>query len=239
MNCVDYSEVTRSVRVKCWLVAKPFVCLLVWIDTHVSRCFRLSPSGVSARDRRSGVLNTDPAFLKRSCALSLHNAEAHTAESILYKWGLKIEKFLACSQSLPARRRGCVMLGIVGHDIGRGTPNGSSGCSIPALVSWFYTTFLNNSGRGESLVTTTCRKGVVGVKQGHVKYFFTSKSNFCVSQISLSTYDWQSWGKFWHTQYWGYCQIVNSGVCLTWWVFCCQILLCILPVIFALSSFLP
>ena len=31
----------------------------------------------------------------------------------------------------------------------------------------FSTTFLNNCGRGESFVTTTCTKTVVGVKQGH------------------------------------------------------------------------
>ena len=39
---------------------------------------------------------------------------------------------------------------------GRGAPNMLSGCSVSFLLSQFYTTFLKNCGRGESVRNTTC-----------------------------------------------------------------------------------
>ena len=50
----------------------------------------------------------------------------------------------------------------------------------------FYTTFLHNCGRGESLKTTTCPKTVVGVSKGmmSVKCLRSNKASFCVSGIS-------------------------------------------------------
>ena len=41
-----------------------------------------------------------------------------------------------------------------------------SGCSVPTIQSLFSTTFLKNSGGGESLSTTTCLKAVFGVSKG-------------------------------------------------------------------------
>ena len=50
--------------------------------------------------------------------------------------------------------------------LGTGTPNGLSGCSVPALMSWFYT-FLKNCGIGEQLKTATRVECLVRGKQGH------------------------------------------------------------------------
>ena len=49
----------------------------------------------------------------------------------------------------------------------------------------FFTTFLTNCGRGESLVTTTCLKTVAGVNKGllPVKYINSNKATF-FSRIS-------------------------------------------------------
>ena len=46
----------------------------------------------------------------------------------------------------------------------KGSPNGFSGCSVPAVPG----TFLTNCGRGENLGTTTCLNNMVGGKQGLV-----------------------------------------------------------------------
>ena len=56
---------------------------------------------------------------------------------------------------------------------------------LPSCAS-SSTTFLNNCGEGECLVTTTCVKTVVGVSKGmlSVKYFCSNKAYFCVSGFS-------------------------------------------------------
>ena len=53
---------------------------------------------------------------------------------------------------------------------------------LPSRAS-FSTTFLKNCGRGESLVTTTCHKTVVGGRQGHApcRILLLHKACFCVS----------------------------------------------------------
>ena len=63
---------------------------------------------------------------------------------------------------------------------GWGTPNGLSGCSIPALLSWFFTTFLINCFNAENLMITTCLKTVVGVNKGMlpVIHFCSNKASF-------------------------------------------------------------
>ena len=52
--------------------------------------------------------------------------------------------------------------------------------SEQAFMNLFYTTFLKNRGRGESLGTTTCLETVVGVSKGIliIKYFQCNKLNF-------------------------------------------------------------
>ena len=51
--------------------------------------------------------------------------------------------------------------------LGREAFNWLSECSVPAILKYFPTTFLNNCGRGESLVTTTCHVTVAWCEQGH------------------------------------------------------------------------
>ena len=51
--------------------------------------------------------------------------------------------------------------------MGSGIRNESSGCSVPASRASSSSTFLKNCDGGESLGTTTCRKTVVGGKQGY------------------------------------------------------------------------
>ena len=72
----------------------------------------------------------------------------------------------------------------------------------------FSTIFLKNFGRGESLVTTTCLKTVVGVNKGMlpVKYFCYDKVSFlCLSNFFEICYiDGVKSG---HPQFWGYYQI--------------------------------
>ena len=52
---------------------------------------------------------------------------------------------------------------------------------IPSKAS-FSSMFLKNNSSGESLVTTTCLKTVVGVIKGMLpaKYFYSNKASFCV-----------------------------------------------------------
>ena len=54
---------------------------------------------------------------------------------------------------------------------------------LPPSRANFSTTFPKNSGRGESLWTTTCHKTVVMGKQGHApcKILTSNKASFCVS----------------------------------------------------------
>ena len=51
--------------------------------------------------------------------------------------------------------------------MGWGASNGFLGCSVPAIPSCFFTTFLKDCGRGESLWATTYLNTVFGGKQGH------------------------------------------------------------------------
>ena len=50
---------------------------------------------------------------------------------------------------------------------GREGPNGFSGCSAPAILASFCTTFNKKCGRAEDLGNATCPKSVVGGKQVH------------------------------------------------------------------------
>ena len=86
----------------------------------------------------------------------------------------------------------------------RGTPNGFSGCSIPALLRYFSTTYLKNCGGGEGLRTTTCLKAVVGVSKVMlpVKYVCPNKASFVSikfngdnkAEVNLATH---FWGYYW------------------------------------------
>ena len=51
------------------------------------------------------------------------------------------------------------------------------------LYARFSVTFLKNSGRGQSLRTTTCPETVVGVNKGILpaKFFHSNKASFYVS----------------------------------------------------------
>ena len=53
---------------------------------------------------------------------------------------------------------------------------------LPSRAS-FFTIFIKNCCRDESVRTTTCLKTVVGVSKGMLpaKYFCSSKASFCVS----------------------------------------------------------
>ena len=64
--------------------------------------------------------------------------------------------------------------------VGELTPNGFWGCRVPALPSYFPTTFLNNGGGGEVLKTATCLKTVVVVSKGMlpVTYFRSNTASF-------------------------------------------------------------
>ena len=57
----------------------------------------------------------------------------------------------------------------------------------PASLRYFYTTFLNDCGRGESFRTTTCLRTVVRVSRDMlpVEHFSSNEPSFCVSCISL------------------------------------------------------
>ena len=69
--------------------------------------------------------------------------------------------------------------------VGKGSLNGLFECSVPALSSYFYTTFLKDYGRGESRGTITCLKTVVVSKQRHApcEILLLHEASFCVSPI--------------------------------------------------------
>ena len=96
------------------------------------------------------------------------------------------------------------------------TPNGFSGCNVCAFQASFCTTFLIICGRCESLWTATYPRTVVGGTQGHAasKILLLHKVSLCQSNfieiIRLSP----NRGESSHPQFWGYCRIVNRGVCL-------------------------
>ena len=70
---------------------------------------------------------------------------------------------------------------------GRGAPpDWCSGFSIPAIPSWFSTTFHNNCGRGECLRPNTCLKTVVRGKQGHAPCIILSlQQSLFLSQLNF------------------------------------------------------
>ena len=96
-------------------------------------------------------------------------------------------------------------------------PNGFSGCSVPAILASFYTTFHENGGK-VSPQAVTCLKTMVGGKHGHTsckipsvqKIMFIYQLNF-MEIIRLN----QSGGKSEHLQFFGI--IPNSkqvSICL-------------------------
>ena len=84
---------------------------------------------------------------------------------------------------------------------------------LPCWTS-FCTTYLKNCGSGEGLGTATCLETVGGGRQGYApfKIFLLHMASFCVSLISLGSWDCHSVGVNLATlSFWGYYRTYNSG----------------------------